>query len=68
MPEIADDNSFAVVRIMSTWSKAFSLIYASVADIRLVNSKLKNKQKMNTILNTLASKWDTDTGIILYII
>lgn len=62
-PEIADDNSFAVVRILNAWNKSFSVFYASIADVRVLNVKLKNKHKLLNILNTFASKWDTDTSI-----
>jgi hypothetical protein len=51
---------------MNAWNKTFSIFYASVADIRLINSKLKNKQKLNTILNTLAGKWDNELSKLKY--
>lgn len=63
--EVADDNSFSPVRILTTWNKSFSLFYCTFADIRMIQEKIKNKQKIISILNTLASKWDSDSGIFL---
>jgi hypothetical protein len=33
-----------------------------MADIRDINKKVPNRQKVNMILNTLASKWDYDSS------
>jgi hypothetical protein len=59
-----DENLFSPVRILSTWCKSFSIFYITFADIRHLAMKL-NKSKINTILNTLASKWETDSSIYI---
>ena len=48
---MADENSFAPVRILTTWNKAFSVFYTTVADVRGLYVKLNNKQKINFALN-----------------
>ncbi len=62
--EVADENLFSVVRILTTWNKSFSIFYCTFADIRMIQEKIKNKQKIFSILNTLATKWESDTGDI----
>lgn len=62
VPEISDDNDFNVVRILATWNNSFTIFYASIADTRNLSRKLKNKQKLNSILNNLSSKWTNESG------
>jgi hypothetical protein len=64
---VADENSFSVLRILNTWNKSFSIFYCSFGDVRIVANKLKNKPKLNTILNTLCSKWESDSCKFLLI-
>jgi len=49
---------------MCTWNNSFSLFYANVADFKELNKKLTNKHKVNTILNSLAFKWDNELSNI----
>ncbi|MCQ2820475.1 MAG: hypothetical protein MJ252_24695 [archaeon] len=57
IPEISLEENLSVVRILTTWNKSFSILYATIADY----SSLKlQKAKLNSILNILASRWDFD--------
>jgi hypothetical protein len=49
------------MRILSTWNKSFSVFYCTFGDVRVLYSKIKNKHKLNTIVNTLAAKWECDS-------
>jgi hypothetical protein len=50
------------VRILTTWTKSFSVLYATIAD----STTLKiSPIKLNSILTNLASKWDNEYGNFL---
>ena len=57
-PELSNDTSFQVVRILCTWNKCFSVLYATIADVRSLYIGMKNMNKINSILNTLSTKWE----------
>ena len=62
-PEISDENSYTPLKICCTWTKSLSIFYSVFGDITEINSKMTSRQKVNMVLNTIASKWDTDTSI-----
>ena len=48
---------FSPVRILSSFSRNMSIFYVSMADLRELNEKMKNKSKIINILNVLAQNW-----------
>ena len=59
IPEFKNEANYSIVRILTTWTKSFSVLYATIAD----SSTLKvSPIKLNSILTNLASKWDDDCG------
>ena len=48
---------FSPVRILSCFSRNMSIFYVSMADLRELNEKMKNKSKIINILNVLAQNW-----------
>jgi hypothetical protein len=67
-PEVSDDSEFSVAKIMTAWNRVFSIFYCTFCDVRILTDKLKHKSKVNTIINTLANKWETDSSKILKIL
>ena len=59
-PEICAENKFAVVRIMSSWSKNMSIFYATIADNRGINQKNKKMNLLNKVLDILSKNWDDE--------
>ena len=49
------NSEFNPVRILSSWSKNMSVLYATIADTRAPNFSQAVKHK---ILNTLHTKWE----------
>ena len=58
--EISDENEFSVVKIWCSYSLYKSIFYASIADIRNISTKFKNRQKIKEILNILSVNWLND--------
>jgi hypothetical protein len=59
---MANENIYHIVRIHSTWNKSMSIFYATVADTSLC--KKMTNVKVNQILSTLNSKWNSQNSII----
>ena len=55
--EVANDDEFCPVRLLTAWNKGFSIFYATFADVREVMEKARNKNKVNDIINTLSINW-----------
>lgn len=49
-----NQNDFIPIRVMVSWSKSVSLIYATIADLRNTNHSQAAKHK---ILSTLHNNW-----------
>ena len=66
MIDISNDTEFQIVRILCTWNKVFSVFYVNIADIRNLFLKIKNINKINIALDSLALKWETNinSGIL----
>ena len=58
--DICDEREFIPVKIRTTYSRNKSIFYASFADIRSLNSKFYNIEKIKNIALTLAEKWVSD--------
>lgn len=52
---------FAVVKIDCSWSKSLSLTNLMIVDLRPIN-KEHNFKKIDSVLNSLVSKWDPREG------
>ena len=57
-PEISLDENLSIIKIVTTWNKCFSIIYAIIADYTSIN---ESKPKINFTLNWIASNWDYDS-------
>ena len=56
-PELFTYDNHVIVKINHTWSKAMSILYATVAEVGPLRHKLNNPNKLNKILNNLTNKW-----------
>ncbi len=57
LPELFSYDNHHIIKLRHTWSKSMSVMYAIIAETRPLNTKLKNPQKMISILNSLSNKW-----------
>jgi len=60
-PEICIENKFFIVRILTSWSKNSSILYATVADVRRYKSQ--NINKINRVMDILAKNWRDENGV-----
>jgi hypothetical protein len=58
---IGQQIDFAVVKIDCSWSKSLSLTNLMIVDLRPIN-KDYNFKKIDSVLNSLVSKWDPREG------
>ena len=57
---ICDEREFLPVKIRTTYSRNKTIFYASFADIRSLNNRFYNIEKLKNIVLTLAEKWLND--------
>ena len=57
IPEIFSYDNHQIIKLQHTWCNSKSVFYAIVTDASLLKSKMKNPQKMKSILNSLSSEW-----------
>ena len=58
--EISDDKKFLPVKIWGTYSRNKSIFYATFADIRSLENKFINRERIKDIVFSLAEKWISD--------
>ena len=54
---ISDDKKFIPLKIWSTYARNKSIFYATFADVRRLENKIINKERIKDIVLTLAEKW-----------
>ena len=57
---ISDDTKFLPVKIWGSYARNKSIFYATFADIRSLQNKFINKERIKDIVFTLAEKWISD--------
>ncbi len=60
---MSNETKYPIVRIHNTWNKSMSIFYATVADTTLM--KNMNNLKINQILATLNSKWNSHNSKLI---
>ena len=58
--EISDEREFLPVKIWAAYSRNKTIFYASFADIRNLNSRFYNIEKIKSIVFSLSEKWTSD--------
>ena len=58
--EISDDKKFLPVKIWGTYSRNKSIFYATFADVRSLENKFINRERIKDIVFSLAEKWISD--------
>ena len=58
--EISDEREFLPVKIWTTYSRNKTIFYGSFADIRYLNSRFYNIERIKSIIFSLAEKWTND--------
>jgi hypothetical protein len=59
LPELFSYDNHHIIKLQHSWSKSMSIMYAIIAETRPLQTKLKNPQKMISILNSLSNKWNS---------
>ena len=57
---VSDEREFLPVKIRASYSRNKTIFYASFADVRSINNKFYNIEKLKNIVLTLAEKWVSD--------
>ena len=57
---LSDDKNFLPVKIWGTYARNKSIFYATFADVRSLQNKFVNKERIKDIVFTLAEKWISD--------
>ena len=57
---VSDDKQFLPVKIWGTYARNKSIFYATFADVRSLQNKFINKERIKDIVFTLAEKWISD--------
>ena len=57
---VCDEREFLPVKIRTTYSRNKTIFYASFADVRSLNNRFYNIEKLKNIALTLAEKWIND--------
>ncbi len=57
LPELFSYDNHHIVKIHHSWSRTMSVFYAVIAESGPLHTKLKNPQKLNSILSMLSNKW-----------
>ena len=58
--EISDDKKFLPIKIWGTFARNKSIFYATFADVRNLENKFNNKERIKEIVFSLAEKWISD--------
>ena len=58
--EIANEKEFLPIKIRTAYSRNKTIFYASFADVRSLNSKFYNNERIKEIAYTVAEKWTND--------
>ena len=58
--QISDDKKFVPVKIWGTYARNKSIFYATFADVRCLENKFINRERIKNIVLTLAEKWISD--------